>query len=161
VAALSLVAAQVIGLPAEMSALAASGPELLPGIGQFVSTPITRVVDTRFGNGGVPKQPLGANQTLTFPVAGVFGVPSDADSVVLDVTALDPTAAGYLTIYNTDDGDPGVASAGMRTNHMTNQTATVEVSSTGTVSLTNHSSGSTDLVASIVGYYTGPVDAPG
>jgi hypothetical protein len=37
---------------------------------------------------------------------------------------------------------------------MTNQTATVSVSSSGTVSLTNHSTGTTDVVANIVGYYT-------
>jgi hypothetical protein len=126
----------------------------MPAAGQFVSVPISRALDTRYGTGGVPVAPMSAAGTLTFPVAGVFGVPSGVSAVVLDVTALDPTATGYLTAYDADSPDPGVASIGLRAGRMTNQTATVEVSSEGTVSLTNHSAGTSDVTASILGYYT-------
>lgn len=137
-------------------ALASSTAVLVPADGQFVSVPITRVLDTRFGTGGVPTQPIPAGGTVTFPVAGVFGVPGDADSVVLTVSALNPTAVGYLTAYNADAGDPGVATVGIRASKATSQTATISVSDSGSVSLTNHSSAAVDAVASVFGYYTEP-----
>lgn len=149
------IAAALLGSVPIARARAAGGPSLLADEGQFVSVPIVRVLDTRYGTGGVPAQPVASGGTVTFPVAGVFGVPSTADSVVLDITALNTTSSGYLTVYNADESDPGVATVGMRPTHMTNQTATVSVSSSETVSLTNHGSGATDVVASVVGYYAG------
>jgi len=75
--------------------------------------------------------------------------------VVLDVTALNPPAKGFLTVYNADSGDPGIATVGLRASGVLNeQTTTVPVSGADKVSLTNHSSGSLDVVASVVGYYT-------
>jgi len=135
----------------------------MPAGGQFVGVPITRVLDTRNGTGGVPAQPVAAGGTITFQAAGVGGVPSSADAVVLDVTALNPPAKGFLTVYNADSPDPGVATVGLRASGVMNeQTTTVPVSATGTVSLTNHSSGSLDIVASVAGYYTGdPAAAAG
>jgi hypothetical protein len=155
VVSVAVLAGSFVSGGSAMTAHASSGPSLLSAEGRFVSVPIVRVLDSRFGTGGVPAQPVAAGGTVTFPVAGVFGVPSSADSVVLDITALNTSSNGFLTAYNTDLTDPGVATVGMRASHMTNQTATVSVSSAGTASLTNHSSGSTDVVASIVGYYTG------
>ena len=47
--------------------------------------------------------PLGQGQTMTFPVTGVTVdselVPSDAQSVVLNVTAISGTAGTFLTVY--------------------------------------------------------------
>lgn len=131
----------------------ASLAQLQPAGGQFVGVPVVRVLDTRFGTGGVPVQPIQAGATLTFPVAGVFGIPSNAESVVLNLSALNSTVTGFLAVYDTDSSDPGLATVGMRPNHFTNQNVTVPVSLTGTVSVTNHSSGTTDVAASVVGYY--------
>jgi hypothetical protein len=149
------------GLPVAAPALADAAPSLMPAAGQFVSVPIVRVLDTRYGTGGVPATAVPANGTVTFPVAGVFGVPADAQSVVLDINALSPNSKGYLTVYDPDAGDSGVPGVGLRAGTGTNQTATVPVSSAGTVAISNHSSGSTNLTASVVGYYTGPSDPVG
>lgn len=127
----------------------------MPDGGQFVSVPIARELDTRFGTGGVPVQPIPANGTVTFPAAGVHGVPADADSVVLDINAIGPAAKGFLTVYDADSADPGVATVGLRAGTGTNQQATVAVSADGSVSVTNHSSGTVDVAASVTGYYTG------
>jgi Fibronectin type III domain len=156
-----LTTALAAGVSVASPALAATAPSLMPAAGQFVSVPIVRALDTRYGTGGVPSASVPANGTVTFPVAGVFGVPADAQSVVLDINALSPAAKGYLTVYDPDAGDPGVASVGLRAGTGTNQTATVPVSSAGTVAITNHSSGPTNLTASVVGYYTGSSDAAG
>ena len=134
------------------AASAASGAaSLLPASGQFVSVPIVRVLDTRYGTGGVPAGPIPANGTVTFPVTNVGGVPADVSAVVLDINAINPAAGGFLTVYNADVGDPGVGSVGMRADTMTNQTATVDPSGTGTVSITNHSSGSSRRIADVPG----------
>ncbi|MFM2438201.1 MAG: hypothetical protein RLZ55_1020 [Actinomycetota bacterium] len=71
-------------------------------VGYTPMTPV-RLADTRVGEVSVPfpevKQPLRAMQTLTVPVAGVAGVPSDAAAVALNVTAVGPSAPGHLRVY--------------------------------------------------------------
>lgn len=68
----------------------------------FNSLTPTRVADTRVGEPvafPLPKQTLTAGQTLEIPVTGQFGIPSDAGAVSLNVTAVDPSAAGFLTVF--------------------------------------------------------------
>ena len=67
--------------------------------GAFATVPSARVLDTTTGV-GVPIAPLAPNGSASFNVAGVGGVPaSGAASVVLNVTAKSPAAAGTLTAY--------------------------------------------------------------
>ena len=81
-----------------------------PGV--YVPLAPVRVCDTRAGNpshlSGVAAQcsngtagaTLAANGTVSFSVAGNFGVPSSAvTAVVLNVTATGAKSAGYLTVY--------------------------------------------------------------
>jgi hypothetical protein len=89
----------------------------------------------------------------------VDGIPADATSVVANITAINTTASGYLTDYDSDNPDPNVASVGVRAGVSTNQTDTITLSSSGAVSFANHTSGSTDVVMSVTGYYTGPSDS--
>lgn len=68
----------------------------------FTSLTPTRVADTRAGEPvafPLPKQTLSAGQTLEIPVTGQFGVPTDAGAVTLNVTAVGPSAAGFLTVF--------------------------------------------------------------
>src|ERR1022692_239219 len=134
-------------------------PPLVAAPGQFVSAPVYRVLDTRYGTGeagGAAK--LGAGASLAVPVTGVDGVPADATSVVVNVNAINTTASGYLTAFDSDVADPNVASVGVKAGISTNQTDTIPVSSTGTVSVANHTSGATDVVMTLMGYFTGPTD---
>lgn len=134
-------------------------PPLLAAPGEFVSVPIYRLLDTRNGTGetGGAAQ-LGAGQSLAVAVTGVDGIPSDATSVVVNVVALNTTVSGYLTTYDPDIADPNVASVGVKAGISTNQTDTIPVSSTGTVSVANHTSAPLDVVMSVMGYYTGQSD---
>jgi len=52
-------------------------------------------IDGAFAGGGA----LGAGQVLELPVAGRAGVPADAASVVLNVTAVDAHAWGFATVF--------------------------------------------------------------
>jgi hypothetical protein len=51
------------------------------------------------GGGGNPGSTLTLGGTRSIAVAGDFGVPSDATAVVLNVTVVNPTAPGYLSVY--------------------------------------------------------------
>ncbi|MDQ1248654.1 MAG: hypothetical protein QG597_3027, partial [Actinomycetota bacterium] len=67
-------------------------------------TPIVpvRVADTRAGMPvafPLPKAPLAAGAVMEVPVAGLFGVPSEAGGVSLNVTVIGPAEAGHLTVY--------------------------------------------------------------
>lgn len=138
------------------------GPQapLQAAAGEFVSVPLYRALDTRSGTGepgGVAAQ-LAAGSSLAVSVTGVDGVPSDATSVVVNVVALNATAPGYLTSYDTDIGDPNVASVGVKAGINSNQTDTIQVSATGTVSVANHTAAPLDVVMTLMGYYTGSLD---
>ncbi len=62
--------------------------------GRVVPTKNGRLADTRETGNRVA-----AGTTLQVPTAGRFGVPADAVGVVLNVTAVDTAAAGYLTAF--------------------------------------------------------------
>src|SRR5262249_4491580 len=134
-------------------------PALLPAPGQFVSVPFYRALDTRSGTGEFgPAAQLPPGQSLAVAVTGIDTVPNDASSVVVNVVALNATARGYLTTYNSDLPHPNIATGGVKAGINTNQTDTIPVSSTGTVSVENHSSAPLDVVITLMGYYTGNSD---
>jgi len=63
--------------------------------GRYVPLDPTRIVDTRNSNAAVGEQ-----SSFAFAVAGFAGVPgTGAGSVVMNVTATEPTADSYLTVY--------------------------------------------------------------
>ncbi len=78
------------------------GAPVIGGL-QLLSTP-TRVVDTR-----VMADKLGAGRVLTVPIAGANGVPPNATAAVVSVTAVEPCADTFLTVYPCG-GAPPVAS---------------------------------------------------
>lgn len=142
--------------PAHLPAAEAAGqPPLLPAAGQFVSVTSAYVLNTVTGLGESSAQPLAAGATIKFSVTGSDGVPSGAQSVAVDIFADQPAASGFLTAYNPDWGDPGVASVGLASGLNSEQTDTVQVGVGGMIAITNHSTGSTDLKVAISGYFTG------
>jgi hypothetical protein len=102
----------------------------------------------------VNKVTIGAKSSLPITVAGKGGVPaSGAGAVVLNVTATESLAAGYLTAYPTG-GSPGGAS---NVNFSAGQTianhVTVKVSTGGSVSIYNGSSSPVKVIADLSGWY--------
>ncbi|HET9896675.1 MAG TPA: fibronectin type III domain-containing protein [Streptosporangiaceae bacterium] len=121
-----------------------------------------RIVDTRNGTGGVSASPLPAGGSITFTVAGAddSDVPaSGITTVVESVAAISPVATGFLSVYaagGTDPGNPGVSfDAG---DGQDNDLA-APVSPSGQETITNHSTGTVDVVVSARGYYAAP-DVP-
>jgi PKD repeat protein len=117
----------------------------------FTPTPPTRIMDTRNGTGGVPTAPVGPNSDLVLQVAGVDGIPANVTAVDLNVTDVNPTASGYLTITAT-------GGAGTTTNlhfgqgQILSDQVLVPVGPDGKIRFHNYT-GSTDLVAGLSGYF--------
>jgi hypothetical protein len=104
-----------------------------------------RIADTRTSN-----QKLGPAGTLAVQVGGV-GVSSGATAAILNVTVTNPTTAGFLTVY-----PGGTAPTASDLNFTASQTipnlVVATLSATGSVTIYN-SSGSTDVVVDLVGWF--------
>jgi hypothetical protein len=121
----------------------------------FVPITPCRVMDTR----PLPDQvgprdtPLGTDTTYTIPVVGFCGVPLDATGVVMNVTAVGPTADSFLTVYPQGAAQPLASSLNYRAGQgPTPNAVTVDVPATGGVSFYNRA-GLVNVIADIVGYY--------
>jgi hypothetical protein len=119
----------------------------------FDSVGPVRVLDTRNGTGGYDA-PVGPGGTISLPVAGVGGVPSTGvTAVVLNVTATDPTASSYVTVYPDGSARPTASSLNFTAGETIANLVVVPVGADGDVDFYNNT-GSTDLVADLEGYYT-------
>ncbi|MFG2337394.1 hypothetical protein [Streptomyces yangpuensis] len=115
--------------------------------------PITpaRFLDTRDGTGAT-KQRVGPGGVVTLQVAGVKGVPATGvTAVVMNVTAVQPTEAGHVTVYPNGQTAPGVSNLNFTPGQIVPNLVTVPVVN-GKVDLRNNS-GSVDLIADVTGYY--------
>jgi hypothetical protein len=123
------------GTPASSGALATVSP--------------SRILDTRSG------APVAPGARVRLKVAGAGGLPvSGVSAVVLNVTATQPQAAGYVTAY--PDGPPAPTSSNL--NFLPGgdvpDLVILPVWTNGYVDLLNGSSGSTHLIADVIGYVT-------
>lgn len=125
-----------------------------------VLVPITpcRLLDTRAGaeNVGTRSKPLGAAESATFQVTGTNGkctIPSNATGIAANVTAVNPTAASYVTMWPADAPRPTASNLNVIANSPpTPNQVTVGLSGTGAVGAYNNG-GTLDLIVDIVGYY--------
>lgn len=72
---------------------------------QFYNLTPCRAVDTRFGYGGI----LVSSTVRSFQMKGVCGVPSDAKTVTLNVTAVGPNCGGHFILYPAGTSIPSVS----------------------------------------------------
>jgi hypothetical protein len=118
----------------------------------FTSAVSTRFLDTRDGTGGWTG-PVAAGQTVELHVAGTRGIPTNATSVVVNLTATATAAAGYVTAYPCDQAAPTASNLNFDAAATAANLATVRLSATGTLCLTSNTS--THLIADIAGWYAG------
>lgn len=121
--------------------------------GSYISLPPNRILDTREGV-GAPKAMVGQGQSIDLTVLGVGGVPATGVSgVILNVTATNPTAASFVTVWPTGDGRPTASSLNFSAGETIPNTVTAHVGAGGKISLFN-ATGAVDLVADVVGYFS-------
>jgi hypothetical protein len=128
----------------------AAGPA---GTGGFEGVTPARVRDTRLVGGC-----LVGNESRSITVGGVGAVPSSANAVVLNVTAVTPTAGGYLTVYPTGRPTPLASSLNFAAGGVVPNAVTVELGTGDSIAVFNGSGGCTHVVVDVVGYYAGSGD---
>ncbi|MET7394506.1 S8 family serine peptidase [Dactylosporangium sp. NPDC005572] len=121
--------------------------------GKYVPVDAARILDTRTGN-GAPVAKIGPGGTLHLQVTGRGGIPaSGVTAVVLNVTATNPTTAGYLTVYPTGVTRPTASNLNFPAGWTGANAVTVPVGTGGKVDIFN-AGGSVDVIADTLGYYT-------
>ncbi len=125
--------------------------------GSYVSVTPTRIADTRANSGkAYAGDTLATGGTLQVQVPTSV-VPAGATGVVLNVTAIDPSAAGFISVLPGGATVPTGSSLVSNLNFAAGATVanlvTVGLSSTGTVEIFNHV-GSTNVAVDVEGYYT-------
>ena len=126
-------------------------------------TPV-RICDTRAGNpsqlsgdadqcsGGTEGERLGAGKSFTFDVGGEFDVPAAATAVVLTVHAVNPSTAGFFTVYPAGQVKTVASDLNFAPGQVVANLVETAVGSDGGVSL--YSSAPTDAVVDLEGYVT-------
>jgi hypothetical protein len=138
-----------------VSAHVATSNTALTANSSYVSVTPARVADTRTSS------PLAGGATLNVQVTGgTSGVPAGAVAAVLNVTAVDPTAAGFLTVFPEGTTMPTVSNLNFAAGTVVPNLVTVGLSATGMVSIYLNT-GSTDVVVDVEGYYATPVTTSG
>ena len=109
-----------------------------------------RLLDTRDGTGGHPG-PLAGGSQLTLAVAGVGQVPADAVGLIVNLTATNATADGYLTAYPCGTTIPTASNVNYRAGTTVPNLVIVAL---GGGSLCIFSNATTDVIVDVAGWYT-------
>jgi subtilase family serine protease len=120
----------------------------------FVAAGPTRVLDTRNRIGVSTTTPIRANTAIGLQIAGANNVPSTGvTAVVLNVTATQSSAGGFLTLYADQTARPTASNLNFLAGQTTANLVTVPVGSNGKVNIYNLA-GTTHVIADLAGYYT-------
>ena len=116
-------------------------------------SPVTplRLLDTRDGTGGRATA-LRRGETLPVHLADRYGVPADATAVVLNVTAVAPTANTYLLAWSGASPMPVATSMTAPAGRVTAGLVVTKLDPAGNCALYHHA-GDVDLVIDLVGYF--------
>jgi hypothetical protein len=122
-----------------------------------------RLADTRPGAATTDGQQAGtglvpSGGSLQLHVAGRAGVPSDASSVVLNVTAVAPLGPGHVTVHPTGTPRPNASNVNYYPAHTTANTVIARLGAGGDICAFTHTT--THFVIDIAGYLTGPPPPP-
>ena len=109
-----------------------------------------RVLDTRLSGSG-SLQGLGPGESIAIHLAGVPPLPSGVGGVFLTVTAVTPTAAGYLSVYPSDHTEATVSDVNFSPGDIVPNLVIVPVGPTGDIVVRN-ASGSTHVVVDVTGW---------
>jgi len=128
-----------------------------PGPGpatSFYTLPPCRLVDTRNPAGPIGGPALQPNAQRTFALAGACGVPATARALALNVTVVNPTAAGDLRLYPADQPTPSASTINFGRGQTRANGALVSISGdAGAVAVQSDGAGAVDLILDVTGYF--------
>jgi len=116
-----------------------------------------RLLDPRPGFGTVDGQfagagKLGAGAILALDVAGRAGIPSSAETVVLNVTVTQPNGPGWITVFPCDADQPNASNLNFTTGLTIPNAVMAKLSFDGSACL--FSSQTTHLIVDVAGYFS-------
>jgi hypothetical protein len=112
-----------------------------------------RILDTRNGTGtGGVVAPVGPDKQIALQVTGAGGVPADANSVVLNLTATAGTAPSFVTVWPDGEPRPTASVLNVQPGVDTPNMITVKLGANGKVDIYNFA-GSVHVVADVAGYF--------
>ncbi|WP_405789950.1 hypothetical protein OG753_23155 [Streptomyces sp. NBC_00029] len=121
---------------------------------EFTPVAPTRLLDTRTGLGG-PQGAVQPSGTARVKVGGNAGIPAGVTAVVLNVTATDTLASGFVTAFPEDGVRPKTSNVNWDYGQTIPNQVIVPVGKNGYVDLYNGSwGGSAHLIADVTGYFT-------
>jgi hypothetical protein len=121
----------------------------------FYGVPPQRLVDTRNGVGDASVVDGGKFAPLdsrTFTVSGVAGLPSNVESVVLNITAVSPTGTGWVTAYPDNTTRPDASNLNLNPQSDRSNLVVVKVGSNGKIRLFV-AEAATHLIVDVFGYF--------
>lgn len=123
---------------------------------RFVPVSQARIVDTRNAVGVGTRTPVPANGTITVAAASKGGLPAAADitAVVLNITAVTPTASGYWTAFAGGTTRPGLGSGYFIGGRSKTNSVVTRLSADGRLAVFNGSGGTSHFLVDVAGYYT-------
>ena len=123
-----------------------------PGDGdQYTGLSPARVWDSRYAPG--PTGQIGPGQTRNVTITGMGGVPAaGVSAVVLNVTAVNPSAATYVTVWPTGESQPLASNLNVPAGDVRPNLVVVKVGVGGGVSFFNYD-GNVDIVADVAGWF--------
>jgi hypothetical protein len=153
---------------------ASAGTHLLVDISGYYRTgsaaqpggysPVTpaRVLDTRIGL-GAPTALVGGRSSVAVAVTNKAGIPtSGVAAVVLTVTVVGPTAAGYVSVYGNNTPRPATSNLNFTAGQTVANLVVVIPGADGKVDLFNGAVAGANLLVDVSGYYrTGTAAQPG
>ena len=131
-------------------------------VGAFGSVSPYRVLDTRSGNGATG--PVAAHSSIAVRVTGRGGVPaSGVSAVAVNVTVTGSTKSGVVTVYADGSSTPLASNLNFAAAQTVPNLVMTSVGSDGDIRIYNNSSGTSQFVADVAGYYvsTPPVTGAG
>jgi len=112
-----------------------------------------RILDTRFGIGGF-SSPVGPGGTIHLQVTTAGGVPgAGSQAVVMNLTATNPTAASYLTVFPTGGSRPTVSNVNFVAGQSVPNRVEVKLGAGGQVDIYN-AYGTVNVIADVNGWFT-------
>lgn len=136
-----------------------------------------RILDTRatstntYSGAAQTGTPVAADSTTSLQIAGdivtplnggnLTAIPGSATAVAVDVTATDETASGNITTFADTSQQPLTSSTNYTAGDNVTGYQIVPIGPDGKIAIYNSSSGTTDLLVEITGYFTSNADLGG
>lgn len=128
-----------------------------PGAGGLHVTGPARILDTRHGVGeitaGAPTGPIPSGGGDCVYVTYDGHVPDTASAVVINLTATQPGAPGYVVAYPNGSGRPNASTVNFTPNETVPNLAIAQVGASSMVNVDNVSAGSTHVVIDVFGWF--------